>query len=171
MDRLYYFSRSADKYPGKGSNEYVKNPNDYLELSKIADWRKMLSNFWVAPFDINGVRFNTVEHAYQGSKIGIADPDLGHSFSLNTGSELSQSSGDVAQKNRKLVVLNSDQLTKWQLVQDELVYQALVSKFSQNPDLREVLLFTNDAELWHGAPRVKPNRQYILEKVRAELLE
>ena len=49
------------------------------------------------------------------------------------------------------------------------MYAALFAKFSQNPELKPVLLLTYDAELWHGAPRVSPARQYLLELVRAEM--
>ena len=34
MDKLYYYSKSADKYPGKGANEYIKNNDFYKKLLK-----------------------------------------------------------------------------------------------------------------------------------------
>ena len=60
-DRLYYFSRSADRPPGQGVNERVSNPSKYTELAQVKNWRHILSNFWVAPFEVNGVQWNTVE--------------------------------------------------------------------------------------------------------------
>ena len=68
MDILQFYSKSADKYPGKGNGEYVKNPEDYKELSKIKDWRKMLSNFYVMPFELDGNIWNSVEHFYHACK-------------------------------------------------------------------------------------------------------
>lgn len=169
-DKLYYFSRSADKPPGKGTNEHISNPDKYLELSRISDWRKMLSNFWVSSFEVGGVRWNTVEHMFQGYKINIANPQLGFTFSLNSGSPLSRASGDEAQRNRKLSMLTPEQLRQWEIMKNDVMYAALYAKFSQNPELKRVLLLTQDAELWHGTPRAKAGRQYSLEFVRASLL-
>lgn len=169
-DRLYFFSKSADKYPGKGVNEQVFKPSNYLALSKISNWRQKLSNFWIAPFEISdGVKFNTVEHMFQAYKINIADPNLAYTFTLNSHSELSRGSGDMAQKSRKVAVLSPEQLKIWDEMKDEAMRIALFSKFTQNPDLKELLLLTGNAQLWHGAPRVPASRQYILEEVRNKI--
>ena len=58
-DKLFYYSKSANKQAGKGVNEFVSNYNDYNELNKIKDWRKMLSNFYVAEFTYNGKTYST----------------------------------------------------------------------------------------------------------------
>ena len=42
MDTLFYHSKSANKFAGKGINEYVLNYDIYDELNKIKDWRKIL---------------------------------------------------------------------------------------------------------------------------------
>lgn len=137
-DRLYFFSRSADKYPGTGANEYVTDRNKYIELSKIPNWRQMLSNFWVAPFEVSAVQWNTVEHFFQGYKINIANPQLSVLFALNSGSPLSRASGDEAQKNRKLAILTPEQLQQWESMKDKILYTALYAKFSQHPELEAV---------------------------------
>ena len=85
MDTLFYFSKSADKKPGKGVNEFVKNLKDYEELSQIKDWRKILSNFYVAPFKYNGKTWNTIEHAFQSKKIELVDEKLAEKFTLESG--------------------------------------------------------------------------------------
>ena len=48
MDQLFYYSKSADKPAGKGTNEIAVDYNIYKELNKIKDWRKILSNFYVS---------------------------------------------------------------------------------------------------------------------------
>jgi N-glycosidase YbiA len=146
-DRLYYFSRSANKPPGQGVNEHVNDLSKYAELAEIPNWRQMLSNFWVAPFYIDSVRFNTVEHMLQGYKINLVNPQLGYQFSLNSGSSLSRGPGDDAQKNRKAAILSASQLQQWEQIKNQIIYTALYAKFSQHSYLKRVLLLTHDAEL------------------------
>jgi predicted NAD-dependent protein-ADP-ribosyltransferase YbiA (DUF1768 family) len=67
-DKLFYYSKSANKQAGKGVNEFVSNYNEYDKLNKIKDWRKMLSNFYVANFTYNAKTYYTVEHAFQAKK-------------------------------------------------------------------------------------------------------
>jgi len=75
-DKLFYYSKSANKQVGKGVNEFVSNYNDYNELNKIKDWRKMLSNFYVAEFTYNGKTYYTAEHAFQAKrKLVILDDE------------------------------------------------------------------------------------------------
>ena len=62
-DRFIFYSRSADKAPGKGKGESVVNESIYKELSKIANWRKILGNFHECNFVYEGRTYKTVEHA------------------------------------------------------------------------------------------------------------
>ena len=45
VDKLYFYNRSRDVYPGKSTNEEVATPEQYDRLSQIPEWRKILSNF------------------------------------------------------------------------------------------------------------------------------
>jgi len=170
MDRLYYFSKSADKPPGKGVNEYVTDPSRYQILRAISNWRQKLSNFWVNPFDVQGVRWNSMEHMFQSYKLSLANPVVAWSFTLNSGSDLGKSSGDEAQRHRKDVILTPDQLAQWEELRDTVLYNGLTAKFNQDPELKRLLLATGTAELWHGTPRVPAQRQLVLERVRSELI-
>ncbi len=71
MDRFYFYSKSFDNYPGKGNGEIGNE--DYLELNKHKNWRKVLSNFHVYPFIFEGKTYNTIEHAFQSKKISIVN--------------------------------------------------------------------------------------------------
>lgn len=167
MDTLFYFSKSADKKPGKGVNEFVKNLKDYEELSQIKDWRKILSNFYVAPFKYNGKTWNTIEHAFQSKKIELVDEKLAEKFTLESGDGIGRGGGLVARKNRKLVILDEDQLKHWNDIKSGIMEEILFEKFSQNELCKKVLLATNEACLLHSTGRgVSPVKQYGLENVR-----
>ena len=67
-DKFFFYSKSADKKPGKGTNEYVKNPNDNKDLETIPEWRKCLSNFYITPFELDDEIWNSVEHYFHAVK-------------------------------------------------------------------------------------------------------
>lgn len=165
-DRLYYFSGSADVGPGSGANEYVSNPRDYLALSRVPHWRRTLSNFHVAPFQWGGLTWNTIEHAFQASKISLSNPTVAYTFALESGSVLSRGDGKAAQAQRKIVRLGPGELSHWDSVKGAVMASISRAKYSQCQEAREVLLLTGNAELWHGAPRVAPSRMWHLEELR-----
>jgi hypothetical protein len=170
-DKLFYYSKSRDVVSGKGTNEYVSDPKKYQNLSEFKDWRKVLSNFYVAPFEWNGRRWNSVEHAFQGSKIGLVDPVKGDWFSLDSGNKIGQGDGLVARQNRKLVVLSPAELKLWDSMKSDTMKSILYAKFTQVPLAGRILFETGDAQLWHSPGRAKAERQYELEAVRDMLIQ
>lgn len=166
MDCFYFYSKSADKKPGKGSNEFVSNPEKYLELSKMKDWRKVLSNFHFSPFKFEGKTYNTIEHVFQSKKIELVDPIKADFFTVESGHEIGQGDGFLAQKNRKLVVLLKSDLEKWFRISNEIMEKAAVVKYSQCLESMNILKNTGDAELWHVVCRKKPVRFEHLERIR-----
>ena len=72
-DKLCYYSKSKHVDAGSGCNEFVGNISKYSELNKIKDWRRILSNFYVEPFEYEGNIYNSVEHAFQSCKIRLAN--------------------------------------------------------------------------------------------------
>ena len=71
-DTFVFYSKSADNKPGKNKGsgwlENVENENKYNKLDKIKDWRKMLSNFYISPFILDGKEWNSVEHFFHAVK-------------------------------------------------------------------------------------------------------
>jgi ribA/ribD-fused uncharacterized protein len=168
-DRLFFHSGSADRAPGEGVHELVADPSVYAALAKIPNWRKMLSNFWVAELRWNGLTYRTVEHCFQAAKIALADPTLAREFALESQSALARGDGVAARKQRKLVMLDPRQLAQWDREKHAVMQSAMRAKFTQHPELMAVLRATGDAQLWHGTGRgAKPQRIYDLEAVRAE---
>ena len=169
-DKLFYYSKSANKQAGKGVNEFVSNYNEYDELNKIKDWRKMLSNFYVAEFNYNGNTYYTAEHAFQAKKIELVDSAKANLFCIESGNIIGTTKdGNIARKNRKLVILDDERIKIWNEIKHNIMKEILICKFTQNKELGNVLLLTKKAILLHGAKGIPISRQYDLEEVRNSL--
>jgi len=169
MDKLFYYSKSANKAPGKGTNELVSNYNIYDELNKIKDWRKILSNLYFHEFIYEDKIYNSVEHAFQAKKIEIVDKEKAYWFCKNSGNIIGISDGLVARKNRKIIILTNEQLNRWNEIKDKIMHDILLAKFTQIPIAKQVLLLTHDAILLHGSRGIPISRQNNLENIRLYL--
>jgi len=169
-DKLFYYSKSANKKAGKGSNEFVSNYNDYDELNKINNWRKMLSNFYVEKFTYDGKTYYTAEHAFQAKKIELVDVNKAYLFCIESKNIIgSTKDGNIARKNRKLVILNNANIQKWNEIKHTIMKEILICKFTQNDALKNVLLLTKNAILLHGTRGIPISRQYDLEDIREDI--
>ena len=79
-------------HPGRGSGEKIsaKAKLKYATLADIPNWRKILSNFYNAPFSLDGKKWHSVEHFYHASKFKKGHPEFYSTFALDSGSELSK---------------------------------------------------------------------------------
>lgn len=166
MDKLFFHSKSKNIYAGKGVNEYVSDYKIYEELNNIKDWRKILSNLYNHEFIYEDKIYNSVEHAFQSKKIEIVDKEKAYWFSKNSGNIIGISDGLIARKNRKLVILKSDDLIKWNEIKYKILYEILLAKFTQIPIAKQVLLLTHNAILLHGTRGIPISQQFQLEEVR-----
>lgn len=170
QDVLRFSSRSAGKRPGAGAGESVADVSAYAELATFQNWRRRLSNFDVADFVYNGRTYRTIEHAFQAAKIELQDPTAAFTFAKESGSELALGDGLAARKARKIVVLTRDNVEKWNGVSAATMASIAATKYAQNEDARRVLAATNNAQLWHVAPRTPAVRFVHLEHIRSLLL-
>ena len=97
------------------------------------DW---LSNFFLCQVEFEGINFSNVEAAFQAAKC-LDMKERERFFGL---------SGGQAKRLGKRVELRPD----WEDVKIDIMRQVLKSKFNQNPELREKLIATGDAELIEG---------------------
>lgn len=172
MDRdvLFYYSKSKDVYPGTGANE--SGNDNYDELSRVPNWRHMLSNFYISPFELDGETWGSVEHYYHAQKFKKTNPKFVKQFTWFSGSDFATDStaaksagGKSGGKYRPKSVV-ADKAFFTGDVQAKVFVKAMFSKFTQNPLLQYVLLKTKNAELWHGTRGVPKHRVLPLEKVR-----
>jgi hypothetical protein len=162
-----FYSRSNSKpLPGKGSGEIIKTEKrgNYKKLAGIKDWRKKLSNSWVAPIDVDGYQWQTLEHFYQGSKYKKSRPDIYYQFTLDSRSEL----GKSVEKAKSFQDFEPD-IDFFGKRGKDVLKEGLNAKYTQHPDLRDILLNTLDATLMEYIPRKPPQLAIELMTLRKNL--
>jgi predicted NAD-dependent protein-ADP-ribosyltransferase YbiA (DUF1768 family) len=172
LDKLFFYSKSADVAPGKGPREVVsvQDGHQYTDLSKIPNWRRTLSNFHVSPFVYEGLTYMTIEHAFQAAKIALVDAAAARTFSVDSASLLGLGSGDDARRARKLVYLPGDKIAVWDAMSRAVMEKIARAKYAGCEEARRVLLATQEAQLWHLVPRSSIAEHFShLERMRSEL--
>jgi predicted NAD-dependent protein-ADP-ribosyltransferase YbiA (DUF1768 family) len=159
-----FFSKSKDMPPGKGTGESIGPNDDFKELAKIKNWRHMLSNFYNSPFELDNLKWYSVEHYYQGSKFKLFY-DFYYSFSLNSNSPLSKDPTMAKQAGGKsgkvkgmsyrstMITVDRDFFTTNRHIEE--MNTAQNAKFTQNKELMKVLILTKNAILKHSMPRTQ----------------
>ena len=185
---VFYSGSSSNKAPGKGPQEKMPTSEmmkDFAQLAAIPDWRKKLDNGWPQSFMLDGHRWHTVEHYLAAVQFKDKFPEFYLSFSLESGTPLSKdlelvkcalsasgkcrgSKGEPGELIRpKEVTLES--LSKER--ENVELENALLAKFTQNEDLKNLLLNTKNAALAHYKKSSEPVLQEPLMIIREKMKE
>lgn len=183
-----FYNKSSDApAPGKGANEKLpaNKRREYtdLELPKNKEWRKKLDDDWSTIITIDGKKWKTVEHYYQAAKFKKHNPQFYNRFSLDDKSnefandvELAKIAGSqkgILKKGKKEIPLRPAEITIDADFYGNRRFQeretALYAKFSQNPDLRDVLLATKNSILKQFVVKEGATPDVLLMKVRAKI--
>ena len=166
-ETVFMFYNKSDPKPkaGKGSGESIKDGRE-IEFNKLnkdntlKDWRRKLDDSWKASFELDGKKWATVDHYYYGSQFKKGYPDFYNKFSLDSNSDLS-----LDPKKAKAAASTKGKYEKKLLRPAEVKHDpdffeigpeqrskkerkdALNAKFTQNQDMKKVLLETKDAKL------------------------
>jgi hypothetical protein len=183
----FYNKAGSSAKPGKGTNETIPKEkiHEYKELGlkKNTDWRKKLDDDWSTIFTLDGKKWKTVEHYYQASKFKKHNPDFYNMFSLDdtssefaTDVELAKLYGSqegTMKKGKKVTILRPTNVRIdpdfYGNRQNEERQKALYSKFTQNEDLKDILLATKLAVLQQYIPKQPPVKDVLLMKVRQQI--
>jgi len=185
-DVVLSFHANANSSPkaGKGNGEKIPGSRmmEFNDLNIIPEWRKKLDDSWSAPFTVDGHRWNTVEHYLLGSQFKKGFPDFYLQFSVDSGSDISEDlvlariaggktgkTKDRVLRDKKILVDNDFYEIGPNPRNIEERKIALNAKFTQNLDLKQVLLETKMAKLNHFIRGREPEKDELLMKLRKDL--
>ena len=170
---LQLYNKSSDKLPGKGSGETI-NESDiakYSELKKKKNWRRMLSHMWPLEIEIDGNRFQSVEHFMQANKFKNSS-DLFKQFTLQSNSTLST-------HPEKAVLMGAENSSirdskykidpSYETRYNDLMSKALYQKFVKNSEFKKLLKETRDSKLMEYRRAKYPRVMDELMKLREEI--
>lgn len=109
-------------------------------MKKVASFDgqyEWLSNFAYSPFTFEGVKYPTVEHAFQALKMD--SPEWFNKVREATTPGLAKRLGRTGPRRKD-----------WQKIRVSVMLKLLQAKFSQNEDLKEKLIATAGVELQEG---------------------
>jgi len=177
-----FYDKSASKpLPGKGVGEKIDNKEVilYSELANIKDWRRKLDDEWSgSPFMLDGHKWNSVTHYYQASKFKKNNPEFYLSFSLESNTDISKNVEKAIAAGSKNGKYKGELLRPKEVLIDEdfygarnekELYDAQYAKFSQNEDLKHLLIETRNAKLMHYLHRKEPELAENLITIREKL--
>jgi len=120
------------------------NPDKFVFFWKLTHKNEEFSNWYEAPFTIEGITYSCVEQ-YMMAKKALMFKDLEiYACIMNCADPHQIKSLGKLVKNFKSDI--------WDSSKDQVVYNACYAKFSQNPALKKLLISTGDKTLAEASP-------------------
>lgn len=178
---MFYAKSNKKPFPGNGSHEEIPKDKlgEFSTLATIDEWRKKLDDSWTdIKFTLDGKDYASVEHYYQSSKFKNSHPDFANLFSLNSGSPISkdvdlcQGAGGKNGKYKKEQIRPKNYKIDpdfYPMRNKEERKRALNAKFTQNLDMKQVLLNTKNAKLVQYVSGANRKPDIELMELRKEL--
>jgi len=178
----FYTKSNPNSLPGTGAGEKIPETEKihFHKLATFDNWRRKLSNFWNEPFMLDNHTWQSVEHYYQGSKFKNNNREFYLKFSLDSRSEISadpvlaKAAGSKSGKLNHSTVIRPSRIT----IDPDFfnhgrsereMENAMFAKFSQNKNLKDLLLATRNAKLVHYQRGSRPEVYQNLMRVRHKL--
>jgi predicted NAD-dependent protein-ADP-ribosyltransferase YbiA (DUF1768 family) len=156
---IQVYNKSKHAKVGEGSGETIKPElkisKNVLELNnkkKYPEWRKKLDNdFFVTNLKIDGTNWTSVKHYMLASRYnGVTTIYSKFKKDGLYGSNIEEAQNfydsQLAKKSIKSTLTNEEEFKK---NESALLEKALYAKFTQNDELRELLLLTGNALINH----------------------
>lgn len=175
------YNRAGTDKPGRGAGEYMPAGMQHLfvPLASHPHWRRALTNMSESPFVLDGRTWFSVEHYYQGSKFKKHNHDFYLQFAMDSKSEISKNPelAKAAGSERgmfrgklyrpKAVTIDRDFFSSGRGTQ--ALVSGMEAKFRQNPELKNILLGTLNARIYHFQRGERPILFKPLLQIRAKL--
>ena len=110
--------------------------DNVIKFYSVTDEYGEFSNFAAYPIKLKGKKWPTSEHYFQAMKFESAK-DQKDMLSAKTPMEAARKGRDRKRKLKR----------SWESMKDNVMREAVLAKFSQHNDLKELLLSTGDAKL------------------------
>ena len=177
----FYNKSNNNPLPGKGNGEKISNEEikNYSDLSAFSEWRRKLSDDHVSIFTLDGHKWSSVEHYYQACKFKNTNREFFLQFSLDSNSnlskdvELAKAAGSKTGKYKKDLVRDKDIKIDpefYNNLSNKCLDEAIYAKFSQNNELKDILLATNNAKLLIYKKGSSPELANKLMMIRNKLI-
>jgi predicted NAD-dependent protein-ADP-ribosyltransferase YbiA (DUF1768 family) len=184
---LFYNKSDTKALPGKGNGEKIPKVKltDFIELAKFPEWRRKLDTMWIKPFSLQNHKWSSVEHYYQANKFKKNSPEFYLSFTVESGTEMSKNpemargaGGSSGKYNGELVRPAEVKIDPefYNKKNKQILFDANYAKFTQDEELKRLLLATKKAKLTKHlsgkSPQICDELMLVRDKIqRAEVID
>jgi predicted NAD-dependent protein-ADP-ribosyltransferase YbiA (DUF1768 family) len=178
----FYSNSNPNVLPGSGAGEKIPETEKihFHRLATFDNWRRKLSNTWNEPFMLDNHTWQSVEHYYQASKFKNNNREFYLKFSLDSRTQLSSDPILAKAAGSKSGKLNHNTIIRPSRISidpdffnhgrsEREMENATFAKFSQNKNLKDLLLATRNAKLVHYVRGAPPEIYHHLMRVRHKL--